>query len=552
MTMKFFFLLLFLLMLAPGALAQDSFTEGSETHCRDGSCTLTLYGGLKFVNEDNEWKRVEDARSLFGKYEVVYLEKDSSLDFKVLDYNYTSITLEAFITKNKEVGETIPIKVDGREERTISFSSTLDRHIITLSSDIPIIDRNYTIGSASTTIILGTSGLNVLDNGYVLSNLPTTDQGFLQAIDSVNALPATVHRTLIRFNITEIPSGQVIDEAILGYYAPVQNGDINVSAYWIMDGNWSKDITNWDNQPCGADFNDVDNCDVANTSALPFDGIDSTPAIYINWTVTEQLQSAYTANYINFSLTLKAVFEGFSSGTHNLQIRNTRSGGSTPPNLTITYSVAAAGERANATITLPLDGTVFTAASTRINVSTNYTQNDSDGDSITFYLYFDGEFNGTVTTNSTLNFTEGSHNLTVNAYDGTDWGENDTVLFRFVCISAWECTSWVNNGSFDYRSCTDSSMCVDPSNVQQTVRPAREQLALFFLLLGFGMALITVGLWFREPLSIVVGGLLILIDAFMVINENFVLDTDFNNYGIGLVMIFISIYVFYKVATGDE
>ncbi len=550
--MKLFFwavAILIALLFAPGVLAQDSFTEGSETHCIAGSCTLTLYGGLKFVYEDNQWKRVEDARSLFGKYEIIYLQKDSNHDFRVIDYNYTSITLEAFITDGKESEKSTPIKVDGIHERTIIFSGISDKRIITLRSDEPILDKNYTIGSTSTTIILNSAGLNLLDNGYVLSNLADSTAGFDQTIDSVNARSSSIHRLLVKFNVTQIPTGQVIDEAILGYRMTTQNGEINISAYWIKDSNWTEDVTTWNNQPCGTDFNDVDNCDVTNTSPLFFSG--GSINNYRNWTVTNQLQDAYDESHINFSITLKATREDYSSGSHNGAFSNTRFG-SNFPNLTITYSVAAAGERANASIILPADGTVFTAPAPRINVSTNYTQNDSDGDSITFYLYFDGEFNRTITTNSTLNFTEGSHNLTVNAHDGTSWGVNDTVLFSFVCISAWECTAWVNNGTSDYRSCTDSSMCVFPSNEQQTERPAREHLALFVIMLGVGLALIFIGAQWNEPLSVAAGSVLVLIDAFMILTDSIVLSSRFNDFGIGLIMIFISLYVFYRIAIGED
>lgn len=36
-----------------------------------------------------------------------------------------------------------------------------------------------------------------------------------------------------------------------------------------------------------------------------------------------------------------------------------------------------------------------------------------------------------------------------------------------ICVSTWECTGWVENGSYDYRTCTDTSACAAPQSPEQ-------------------------------------------------------------------------------------
>ena len=67
-----------------------TYTPSSETHCKEGTCTLTLYSGSKYVYEDEKWKKVEEARSLKTAWKKVYLNKgDFDIDF--IDYNYTCL-----------------------------------------------------------------------------------------------------------------------------------------------------------------------------------------------------------------------------------------------------------------------------------------------------------------------------------------------------------------------------------------------------------------------------------------------------------------------------
>lgn len=87
-----------------------SYTPYSKTVCNSKTCNLVMFSDIKYVYEDNNWKDIKDARSLLnsGIY-VEYLTEDLSFPVKVIDYNYTSITIE--LSKTTYVNTDIPIKV---------------------------------------------------------------------------------------------------------------------------------------------------------------------------------------------------------------------------------------------------------------------------------------------------------------------------------------------------------------------------------------------------------------------------------------------------------
>jgi len=71
----------------------DTKTSTSEKNCIDGKCIQTAYSDLKYVYEDNQWKNVEDARSLKDSLNITYLEIDENYDVEVIDITPNNITV---------------------------------------------------------------------------------------------------------------------------------------------------------------------------------------------------------------------------------------------------------------------------------------------------------------------------------------------------------------------------------------------------------------------------------------------------------------------------
>ncbi len=85
---------IFVLAQTPQDNTQITYTPSSDKICIDGTCTLTLYSGIRNVIEDGGWKKVEDARSLKDQgFNVVYLENDPDFEIEVIDFNMNSIDL---------------------------------------------------------------------------------------------------------------------------------------------------------------------------------------------------------------------------------------------------------------------------------------------------------------------------------------------------------------------------------------------------------------------------------------------------------------------------
>jgi len=81
------------------------------------TCDKTIYVGIKFVKEDGKWKDVKEARSLKNYFKVVKNE-DPEWPAEVIDFNWTSITLDLDIGDDKHKNKDIELKVYDKEDKT--------------------------------------------------------------------------------------------------------------------------------------------------------------------------------------------------------------------------------------------------------------------------------------------------------------------------------------------------------------------------------------------------------------------------------------------------
>jgi len=82
-------------------------TPTSMKVCNDKTCTITLYSGTRYVNEDNSWKEIEKAKDLKDSGIKCNVKFDGINEVNCLDYNLTSMTLEL---SRKTSGDS-PIKI---------------------------------------------------------------------------------------------------------------------------------------------------------------------------------------------------------------------------------------------------------------------------------------------------------------------------------------------------------------------------------------------------------------------------------------------------------
>ncbi len=142
-------------------IIKTKYTASTEdTEYSDGTHNLVLYSGRRFIEEDNKWKKIEEAKSLMGAYKLV-IDEDKKYPVKVIDYNYTSMTID-FNVADTELNKDIPIKVYNKNNEIdlsvsipqVKFNSkTAKRHILTIPKEKgSILGQEIKWGEGSTTI----------------------------------------------------------------------------------------------------------------------------------------------------------------------------------------------------------------------------------------------------------------------------------------------------------------------------------------------------------------------------------------------------------------
>ncbi len=288
-------------------------TRSTETICNDGTCNLVLYSGTRFVEEDGIWKKVEEARSLKGKGFNIVIKNDGTHIIDVVDFNMTYIELNFSYDKNNlgefelEVedgkmktkykivetlfNETTGEPYDFETEQEIEIEEDTQRNIILNGNPF---GKRFKLGENSTTIILQDADTENLEDAFVAQNFANNNFGTNvnleigeQSLDSI-----TVRKTFIKFNISEIPSGQVIDLAELNLYEFIDNTETadTFDTWEVSNQSWSETVITWNNPPStGALISETNNPTVGVA-----DG-------FIIFTVTTWVSNQYIAGNSNVS-----------------------------------------------------------------------------------------------------------------------------------------------------------------------------------------------------------------------------------------------------------
>ncbi len=101
--------LLFIVLLLLPIVTPTTYTSSIETNCNNGICSKVLYSGVRFVEEDKEWVRIEKAKSLKDKgFNVVFLEDDKKWLAKPLA-GLTILSSVAKLTAEYETKLDVPV-----------------------------------------------------------------------------------------------------------------------------------------------------------------------------------------------------------------------------------------------------------------------------------------------------------------------------------------------------------------------------------------------------------------------------------------------------------
>lgn len=236
-----------------------SYTPSTETHCTNNICTQTIYSGVRFVYEDNIWKKVEDAKSLKSVWGKKYLEKDADFDIDIVEVNYSYINLDfSFNSLNYAkysecAGSNVKdikcdFKLTIKEEVWNDISKEFDKvetkfqYKFQEKNDVKIdlkfsqkgipFGKEYTFGGDSTTITLNESNLGNIGDTLV-ANGTSADFNYGSAtVVSVGCADGIVQRTFIKWNLSLIPIGSTIINANMSLMQQnTPSATVNIQAY---------------------------------------------------------------------------------------------------------------------------------------------------------------------------------------------------------------------------------------------------------------------------------------------------------------------------------
>ena len=402
--------------------------DNCQTKCENGKCNVIL-GQTFWVNDsDNNCKLREEAMSLKNSNLFLEINSDGIHEVECYDFNWTHRDCRYYLNeKATELNKDIPIsivKINNpylNEQREKEEPVDIDKKYIELSKqnikfvskedsfryNLPI-KHNEIIkfGVNSTTIKLQDANTENLDDTATQEDDNATDNGdntFMRVGGSESG--SNRREIFIKFNITGVPSGQIIDNATLYMYV-YGNGmdpgesvilssyhvfaypifDINNQEWTEGDGGGSGQCTDnemcWNNIPISPQYNTTTSKNLTANVTTP-------DAEWISWEATGMVSSEYIAGNNNISIWLRTtLISGAPGGGDSVNFRSKEYGTvSLRPFLNITYS--------ESDLTAPTysdNSTNSTIAGTNIMHRLNW--NDETGLSGYIFSFCDGTWNG--------------------------------------------------------------------------------------------------------------------------------------------------------------
>jgi len=450
---KIVLILIAFLLLASPTYALTTYTQSTETSCQGTICNLIVYSGIRYVYEDNQWKTVETVKSLKGKgFEAVIISDDKVNSIEVIDFNLTTLIFKVSTKDDKNLGLEVPIKIDEKTNYTYKPLAKDVKSPIQIIKVDNTLDHNYSFGFNSTTIILNETNTGNIGDTMSLGFGSTSNYGA-----DARLIIRAEGRVFLLWNLSSIPAGNTITSATMSLFlhAPFTDSrnhtvyntslNLNVSTTAWCEGNGGTDGSpgcevRWDNKPQPAVFQ---------SSAMT----GTTPASWINWTVTEAAKTSYAnATNKNMALRVNDIYEhteycegnGGCVGNSTVYCSKENSTASCRPKLTIVYDTAAVTTPTS--ISLLMNGTGG-------NISGVYpiTLNASATVNVTG-LFVELYRNGTLVRNTTTNSENvtllgaGLYNITA-YYPGNATYSSSSVTFWLNESSLTQTLTLTNNTS---------------------------------------------------------------------------------------------------------
>ncbi len=437
-----------------------NYTPTTDTICYEGVCNLIMYSSIRNVYENEGWKRVEDARSLLNAGYNIQINIDKDYPIKVVDFNYTSITVDL---GSGTIEGNIPIRIWKYNESKVDNLETSfnykDSHIKTFEDIetfgvVSFLDKRRTYdygigdvleyGHTSSEVII--SGATNVDDALIYSSAGDGNFGGRADIVIGRFGGAGLSKGLVRYrNIaSEVGSNKVIDNAemYLNCFSEYVSTNYDVNAYrafkpWVegnengandndgdvTNNDWSSDTYEWGTTgaDCAGD-DGVDNsqdgtCNSAgrdrNATAEDTTSITVCSNTWHSWNITDLVRCWYSGDCDeNGVIMINANAATANSGK---TFRSTESGTNTPY-LNITYSEGVVPEYPQFSNYWDNNATVVNSGIGLFNVTLLSTNG-------TVWLEIDGD--NYTASNVTASVYNASHSFTLGGdytYRWHSWG----------------------------------------------------------------------------------------------------------------------------------
>jgi hypothetical protein len=421
----------------------ETFTPTTDTVCENGICNKILYSGIRNVYEDNEWKKVENARSLKDKGFDVVINSDGVHNVEVLDFNISFIEFN-FSFDPDNLGEYDYEYEDGKLKtkfKILEYNDTGD--LVETEYDIEVeegglnyvydgnpLGKEFHFGDESTTIKLQNNVTENLNDAYVYEDSPDTNYG--SVFNTLFGMSSTSGHDRIcyyMFNISSIPSSVSIIESVFVSDLYVNGLDAAAEGYngsfYRVDDSWNESGITWNNKPSHLG---------PPNSTFKFFGGTGEPVGWIPFDLTDIVSYHYSLNRnnVSFALVPSDVFGTPSSSDYVRFYSKDGANQLLNPYLNITYNDPAAPKSGLISDTIG-DVPYYTNESNPRNITLNKDQSQL----VTFWVNATGDADVTSifyafvnqTANTSISNETGKWNVTITSdEDNTPptWSNNQT------------------------------------------------------------------------------------------------------------------------------
>jgi hypothetical protein len=311
----------------------------------DGSFTKAIYSGTVNVVEGGTWKPIEQAKSLMGqpgltvsvfptmifdnKTNTSYADKEF-VNVSIIDFNFTSISFK--------IVNSTALSVTFKKNGIVTGEKLARGGTFSVSVSDNIFANNFSFGENSTNVILQ----NGNDDSGNAADVSDNGEGDTTCYSNVNNFPEGVggskenQSSYNKWNISSVPAGMVIDNAILGYYVytnSYEGSDQNTSLWGIDNQTW------WEtSSPSACSINFYSKV----SGPATFIGYNNTFGTSVNtwliWNVTTWLNSMYQAGRMNVTFVENGTSDLVSLGDQLYKRPRHYSTANLRPFLNITYS----------------------------------------------------------------------------------------------------------------------------------------------------------------------------------------------------------------------